>query len=201
MVHWQNVQHILNVGICCATHGQADPNYIDIGHRQLIIDRTEKEVPLSPGGNLGEYVPFYFSGHSPMLYMILYGRQGVQQRSQSDIVYLVVPFIRVVDAGVPYVFTDMNAKRSLASFYNHPDDLAQLDWESIEAKQWNNDEQHPGRKEYKQAEFLVHQYLPVHCISAIVVYNEERKQYFDVMVKALEVDIPVFVDETKRLYY
>jgi len=76
MVHWHNVEHILQHGLCCRDHPNADPNYINIGHAQLIEDRHEHTIPLRGEGSLGEYIPFYFAGHSPMLYIMKNGYLG-----------------------------------------------------------------------------------------------------------------------------
>ncbi|WP_353128437.1 DarT ssDNA thymidine ADP-ribosyltransferase family protein [Parapedobacter pyrenivorans] len=65
------VEHILVHGLCSAQHPSHDPNYIHIGHQQLITDRHNHPIPLADYGHLGEYIPFYFWGHSPMLYMIM----------------------------------------------------------------------------------------------------------------------------------
>jgi len=39
MLHWQNVAYVLEHGICCRGHENADPDYINNGHRGLIEDR------------------------------------------------------------------------------------------------------------------------------------------------------------------
>lgn len=89
MVHWQNIPHILQYGLCCRTHGNADRNFINIGHGQLINDRDQHQIDLEGAGVLGEYIPFYFAGHSPMLYLIMKGHPSVQKRPQEDLVFLV----------------------------------------------------------------------------------------------------------------
>lgn len=70
--------------MCASTHPLADPAYRNIGNRTLIRDREEYRVPIPPGGTLGEYIPFYFGGHSPMLLNIKGGRQGVERIPQRD---------------------------------------------------------------------------------------------------------------------
>lgn len=94
MVHWQNIPHILQYGLCCRTHTNADPDFINIGHKQLISDRDLHEVNIKGMGTLGEYVPFYFAGHSPMLYLIKNGYQGVQIRPQEDLIFLVARLMK-----------------------------------------------------------------------------------------------------------
>lgn len=84
---------------------------------QLIEDRHIYPVKLANAGNLGEYVPFYFSEHTPMLYLIMNGYKGVQQRPQEDIVFLVSAFEEIRAAGLEFVFTNMNAKLALAEFF------------------------------------------------------------------------------------
>ena len=201
MVHWQNVEYILQNGICCREHPNADPDYINIGHRQLISDRHEHPVPLANAGNLGEYVPFYFAGHSPMLYLICNGYQGVLQLPQKDIVYLVCKYNDIENSGLDYIFTDRNAKISVANFYTQKEDFEKLKWDDIQSKNWKNDENNLSRQDYKQAEFLIKDQVPVPYIAAIVVKNEERKIYFDNLLANLALNIKVHIDTTNILYY
>lgn len=201
MVHWENVEYILRNGLCCREHENADPDYINIGHRQLITDRHNHPVKLPNAGNLGEYVPFYFAGHSPMLYLIMNGYQGVTQRPQKDIVFLVCKFEAIKNSNLEYVYTDRNAKIEIAKFYNSSEHLEQLNWNIIQSKEWKNDETNLSRQDFKQAEFLIKNHVPIQYIHAIVVKNEERKLYFEELLAKLALDINVYVDTTCKLYY
>lgn len=203
MLHWQNVEHVLRNGICCKGHENADPNYVNIGHKQLIEDRNEYDIEGVDGaGNLGEYVPFYFAGHSPMLLQIMSGRNAqVEQRPQNDIVFLLSSFDLIKQHHLEFVFSDMHAKRALARFYNNEEAFKHLKWHVIKSRDWKNTEEDFSRMDYKQAEFLVRNIVPVGCISHIVVYTEERKQYFFELVKRLNLDIEIAVDVRRRLYY
>lgn len=201
MVHWKNVEHILKHGMCCREHVNYDPNYVEIGMRTLIGDRHVHPVPFEGAGNLGEYVPFYFAGHSPMLYMIAHGYGGVEQRPQDDIVFLVCDFQKIKQLGLEYYFTDKNAKIAVANFYKDELDFDKLDWNTIKARDWKNDETDLARKDKKQAEFLVRQHVPVTCLHFIVVKSESRKVYFDELISNLGLSIKVFVDVDRKLYF
>jgi len=201
MLHWQNVAYVLEHGICCREHVLADPNYINIGHRQLITDRHAYPIGLDGAGNLGEYVPFYFAGHSPMLYLIMNGYKGVEQRPQEDLVYILCDFEVIRQQNLSFVFTDRNAKLRLAQFYDNPSDFDQLHWDVINSRTWKNDADNLSRRDYKQAEFLVRDHVPVECIHGLVVKTEERKAYFDTLVDRLDIDIKVFWDKELKLYY
>ena len=179
MVHFENVEYILNNGLCSREHRNADPNYINIGHRQLITDRHDYQIPINRTGSLGEYVPYYFAGHSPMLYLIMNGYKGVEQRPQKDIVFIVSKFDKIKEAGLEFVFTNMNAKIALADFYNDEKDFDKIQWDIVKSKQWANDIINYSRQDYKQAEFLVRTHVPISCISALVVKTTERRTYFD----------------------
>lgn len=201
MVHWQNVAYLLQHGMCCRGHELEDPNYINIGMRTLIADRHEHPVKIDGKGNLGEYVPFYFAGHSPMLYMIMNGYGGVEQRPQEDIVFVVCRYDSIKKAGLPFVFTDKNAKIAVAKFFTEEADFEQLDWVSIRTKDWKSDEHNIARKDLKQAEFLIHQHVPVACIHALVVKTLARKAFFEEMIRNLGLSIAVYFDNNRKLYY
>ena len=67
MTHIDNVPFIAQNGLWSKLSPVHDPNFIPIGNPDIIDKRTNKfVVVIPPGGVLGEYVPFYFSGHSPM---------------------------------------------------------------------------------------------------------------------------------------
>lgn len=201
MVHWQNIATILQNGLCCKNHPNADANYINIGHQQLILDRHTYPIPFKNSGTLGEYIPFYFGGHSPMLYLINNGYQGVQQLPQEDIVFIVSTFTKIKETGLEFVFTDRNAKLSLANYYQSEKDLDKIQWNIVKSKYWRNDETNVARQDYKQAEFLVRNYIPVSCITAIVVKTEQRRLFFINLAKELGIELEVHRDDNSKLFY
>lgn len=201
MVHWQNVEYIIQNGLCSREHPKADPQYINIGHRQLIADRHEYSIPLPGAGSLGEYVPFYFAGHSPMLFLIINGYGGVVQRPQEDIVFIVSTVDQVSAQGLEFIFTDRNAKIAIAEYFNDLKDLDKIHWDIVKSRHWANDESNIARRDFKQAEFLVRHYLPVQCITFVVVKTEQRKAYFEEIISNLGLSIQVYVDYKCKLYY
>lgn len=201
MVHWQNVEYILQHGMCCRGHELEDPNYVNIGMRSLIADRHEYSIPIEGAGYLGEYVPFYFAGHSPMLYLIRDGKSNVEQRPQSDIVFIVAKYQTIKELGLPFIFTDKNAKIAVSNYYQEEKDFEKLDWESIKARNWASDESNLARRDLKQAEFLIRNHVPVSCINFLVVKTSERKEYFEEKIRNFGLTILVYIDETCKLYY
>lgn len=201
MTHWLNIEHILTHGMCSKQHPLRDPNYINIGHRQLIADRSDHPVPLDGYGYLGEYIPFYFWGHSPMLYMIMHGYQGVQQYPQEDIVYIVIDSARIIADGFNYVFTDRHAKVRIAKFYTDPADFDKLKWEIIRSKHWNNTEEDIERMDFKQAEFLVRHHVPTSYVDRLFVKTEAKGKEIEDIIRKLDLDIPVQVAREGKLYY
>ena len=90
MIHYSNLEFILEHGLHTRNSPACDPNYINIGDVQLIEQRQNFHVGINPpGGDLGDYIPFYFGGHSPMLLNIKTGYRGIQQRPQDELIYIV----------------------------------------------------------------------------------------------------------------
>lgn len=65
MTHVANIPWILDNGLHCRNCEQQDPNFVPIGHSELIKRRDEQHVPVEPGGVLSDYIPFYFTPLSP----------------------------------------------------------------------------------------------------------------------------------------
>lgn len=110
ITHYSNLPHILENGLWTAQSDKANPNFEPIGDNSIISARKPISVPDPPGGDLSNFIPFYFGARSPMLYVIQKGFNGVTQRLPDDIVYLVVPLKCILENNLEYCFTDGNAR-------------------------------------------------------------------------------------------
>lgn len=160
ITHIDNVPWILRNGIHCRNSHHRDPNFRTIGDPDLIRKRSTREVPVGPRGSLSDYVPFYFTPHSPMLYKIKTGH-GVQAVPMSDIVILASSLPKLVETGTPFVYTDRHAYLLAAQFLTELDDLNRIDWHLLASRNFQRDPNHPERVERYQAEALVHRHVPV----------------------------------------
>jgi hypothetical protein len=199
ITHRDNLPHILRHGLTTAAHPQADPDFVGIGDHTLIAVRKDKAVPVPPGGPLSDYVPFYLGAHSPMLLQIKTGNQGVRQRPQSEIIYLISSVDKLMAQGCAFCFTDGHAWDGLTHFYHDPKDFDKIDWGIVKEKNWANTEEDIDRKRRKQAEILVKNHVPVQCIEAIVVYDEPSLTFAQSKVNILGLSIPVHLS-TKHYY-
>ncbi|MBK7482300.1 MAG: DUF4433 domain-containing protein [Flavobacteriales bacterium] len=201
MVHHANIAHILEHGLCNRSHPQFDPAYVDIGHPDIVGKRTAQPVGIEGYGDLGEYVPFYFCGHTPMLLNIITGKYGLPKRSQRDLVFIHCPMQRILDKGCRYFYTDGNAKVNISKTYTTIGDMDQLDWEAIGSYDFRIAEHGPDRIRRKHAEFLVHGHVPVACIAALLVLDTERKAEMEALVTERDLDIKVMVDQQRKWFF
>ena len=201
MTHIDNVSFIVQNGLWSKLSPVQDPNFVSIGNPDIIDKRTNKTVVVNPpGGVLGEYVPFYFSGHSPMLFNIATG-YGVKKVPQKDIVFLVCDALEIVNAGIPYCFTDGNATKAISKFYNTLYGLRELDWPCIHATIWKNTEDDYDRVRKKMSEFLVKGHVPAGMIREIIVKNPEVEQRVTAMLGHSLSDCKIKVDTDYKYYF
>lgn len=192
IVHVKNVPWILDHGLHCRASGCVDADYIDIGSADMIAKRTSRSVPVAPGGDLSDYVPFYFTPYSIMLLNIITG-YNVPQQPRQDIVILVSSLHRFVELEVPFVFTDRHAYPVSANYFNDMKDLAKIDWPLLRSKDFKNDPNDPAKKERYQAEALAHRHVPVDALLGTVCYNEEVRNWLRVecTTRALNIRLEV----------
>ncbi|MFP4026006.1 MAG: DUF4433 domain-containing protein [Thiohalospira sp.] len=179
--------------ITCPSHKEADVKYQGIGNESLIGSRKIRAIQIEPFGTFNDYVSFYFGSRSPMLYSIKNGYNGVTKRSQAEIIYLIVTFESVKNMGLKYVFFDGHGYHNFSRVYNTETGLGQIDWNAVNTKQWSDTEDDPDKKRRKQAEFLIHNEVPVEVIASIGVYNEEVKKLIESLLERLNISIKVFV--------
>jgi hypothetical protein len=202
IIHFENLDFILQNGIYYRSSNNFPSNYVNIGNSEIITNRDTIPVKCYPGTYVNEYVPFYFAVKTPMLYNIHTG-YGVPQIPQHEIIYLACRTGDIVESNLQWCFTDGNAAKAITEFYRDPKDLEKLDWHSIRTKDFRDDnaDGDPDRKRKKHAEFLVKDHVPVAFIKAIFVYNEERFKFVEALVKKYGLDIPVKIDNEHKLYF
>jgi hypothetical protein len=158
-----------------ANGAQTDPNFVAIGNPDLIGKRNHRVVPLTPGGTLANYVPFYFTPKSPMLLNIKTGYGGIIKRGNDEIVVLVSSCQALSNHRVQILFTDRHAYKATADWSGNPDDLAtMIDWKILCRHNFARDDSYPDKMERYQAEALAYRHVPsaallgVGCASAAV---------------------------------
>src|SRR2546423_1907400 len=128
ITHIDNVEWDLKHGLQCRSSSLENPNFRNIGNLDLIDKRKNVIVPIRPGGTLSDYVPFYFTSRSPMLYNIKTGYNGIAVVPMKDIVIYVASLRPLHAEGVQFVFTDQHAKLVTAEYFDDLNDLARIDW-------------------------------------------------------------------------
>ncbi len=155
---------------------------VGIAHADLKVRRARRPVrnragqAVAAGGVLADYVPFYITNRSPMLFSIhtryVVGYAG----EQADVIYLVSSVEQAVAGNRPWCFTDGHAVEAMTDFFTDTGHLDKIDWAVIRSWSWKNREDDPDRKRRKQAEFLVHGSFPWEWIYRIGVIAQRRAQ-------------------------
>ena len=103
--HVDNLAWVLGNGLH-ALNGRRDSNFKNIGNLDLIDKRTNRSVPLPPGGTLSDYVPFYFTPYSIMMFNIRTGHGNITRVRNEEIMIFVSSLHRIKRLGIPFVFTN-----------------------------------------------------------------------------------------------
>lgn len=175
ITHVDNVPWLLANGVQCRSSDRVDPNYVNIGNPDLIEKRRTRTVPIPPGGTLSDYVPFYFTPLSPMLYNIKTGYNGIVRRPMDDVAILCTSLHTLVDRGIPFVFSDRHAYLAMARFSSSLADLTRIDWDILQGRDFARDPEDPEKMERYQAEALVHRELPCEALHGIICATEGRR--------------------------
>lgn len=193
ITHIDNVPWLLANGIHCHNSRVRDPNFREIGSPDLIDKRSHRLVPIDPGGTLSDYVPFYFTHYSPMLYNIKTGYKGMRQTPMSEIVILASTLHRVADSGLQFVFTDRHAYLQACQFKSDCKDLNIIDWSILIAKDFRRDPNDSGKLERYQAEALVHHFVPVSTLLGIACYDLQAERRLSGMLETAGESLKIVV--------
>jgi hypothetical protein len=173
LIHFTHISHlgtILKHGLLSDTEAQrAGLILAEVGNQGIKSKRRCRRVPVPPGGAVADYTPFYFAARSPMMSAIKHGRVPAYAGSCDDLIHLVTTVERLVELGIPLVFTDRNAVLDLAEFTA---DLRRLDtlvdWPLMRAHIWTNTDAQPDRRERRMAECLAYRRAPWTAFTEVV---------------------------------
>lgn len=166
-----NLERIIAEGGLRCDRAAQELKVVNIGHKHIKERRMNRQVPVGPGGTVGDYVPFYFAPRSPMLYAINGGWVEGYKGGQKPIIYLCSAVESVSEAGLQWVFTEGHADMRFTDFFDDLKDLDKIDWNVMQTRYWNDTDEDPDRKRRRQAEFLVHDFFPWELVSYIGVYD------------------------------
>lgn len=192
--------------LLCKQHSQAvGINYQNIAHAGAQGIRSAKAVIDPPGGNIHDYVPFYFAPRSPMLMAIRGGKVSGCPYQQEDIVYFELLVRNVVRHGAEFVFYDRNATKAYSKAYSDPYRLKDvIDWDLLTEPpqldgfcKYFSDKPEPvrysDRMEKRQAEFLIKRQVPLAWFNRIGVLNDAKADQVRALMASFGLNLPVAV--------
>jgi hypothetical protein len=203
--HIDNLEDLLAEGVLLSDTEVQGTELLSVEAGQQEIKERRRSMPVTcdPGGVVADYVPFYFSTRSPMMYKLWQGGVPSFTGPIGDLVYLITDVSTLAEASLPCVVSDRNAAVAFAEFSN---DLAVLgdltcdipesafiDWPLMKARQWNRTLQQPDRMERRMAEFLVYQEVPLQLMRGVGVLDNQRQEVVEHMFGIADYDVPVVV--------
>lgn len=188
--HFTHIDHLPSIvgsAIWCDSAMQTNGLLkTEAGDQGIKLARRERAVDVPPGGVVGDYVPFYYTPLSPMLYKISCGGVSTYPHGVDPLVFLVSTPEELQAAGRPIVISDGNARTMVTEFRSGFADLDTLvDWEVIRAKWWMNTIDDGDRKRRRAAELLVHEYVQWEAVTGLATRAEATlKQVQDILTQS-----------------
>lgn len=194
ITHIENLECILENGLVTKHHSLARDRYINIGNPEIIDVRSSSPVKIEGYGYIGDYVPFYFTPRSIMLYNIItgYWHPKVPKRNRNEILVIRCLIEKLADPSL-FFFTDGQGNDSLTNHYNDLTYLDEIDWESIQHGNFSKTDDDIDRARRYQAEFLVRNEVPVSSFESLNVYNRHAAKYAEDILKKKNINLVVNV--------
>lgn len=174
IVHVDNLASIIAAGGLLSDAEMAErPGGTVIGMGRIKARRlNELSLSCHPALRVGQCVPFYFCSRSVMLYMIHKRNEELTYKGgQEPIVHLEADMRATIDwaqaNGRRWAYTLSNAGSYYFEDRSSLDDLGDVNWNSVNARQWAG-----AAKDGKQAEFLIEQAFPWHLVERIGVHSQ-----------------------------
>lgn len=183
IIHIDNLASLVRSGLLFSYSQMKKKNYSieSIGYNHIKERRLTYELSSIPGLFVGECVPFYFCPRAIMLYIFNKNNSPdlTYHGGQEPIIHLEADLNATITwankNNKRWAFTTTTAAERLFNDYSNIQNLNQIDWESVNALQWDNSK----TTRYKQAEFLLEEEFPWGMFNKIGVYNDEIYKIVD----------------------
>lgn len=198
-----NLEHNLTHGLYSKRAKTHELDYKSIGSEEVIKKRDTKIVECYPDYVVNDFVPFYFSVRTPMLYNIKTGH-GVPPFPQEDIIYLCCKFTELASDDFTWCYTNGNASVAITKYFSNLENIeTDIDWRSINTADFRDDnaDGDEDRIRKKHAELLIKEHVPANYIKRIVVYNQDAKKSVKDIVKKVGADIDILVNPNSKFYF
>lgn len=176
ITHVDNLPWVFENGLHCRSASGSDPSFLEIGNQELIAKRKTRSISCDPGGDLADYIPFYFTPWSPMHYNIVTGYMGMPRIPATELAFLVASLRTLVKRRVPFLISDRHAYLEHAKFFGDLEGLESLDWPRLQQRDFRRRPEDPEPFERYQAEALIHRHLPLDALSGIVVRDRAARK-------------------------
>ncbi|MEX5713563.1 DUF4433 domain-containing protein [Parafrankia sp. FMc6] len=196
--HADNFARIIQSGalICDRECAKNSLTARSIAYSNIKLARAGTLVEAGPGGNLDEYVPFYFGPRSPMLLAYTTGKVTGRRENPNHIVYFATQAEHIAATGHRFAFTDGHPIRQPKAFYDSLDKLNEVDHNLMRAERWKDTDDDNDRQRRRQAEFLVHRKVPLNAVKFIGVRTENMAAWVTEVTQNLEPSVPCVIRPT-----
>jgi len=179
IVHVDRLASIVAEGnlLCDAVIVNRPDTGTTIGMGRIKERRLALPLETHPGLMVGGCVPFYFCPRSVMLYLLYQANHPdlTYREGQGPIVHLELDLSGLVrwakKEGLRWAFTLSNAGSSYFEERSSLNDLGEIDWQAVGARQWAG-----ALMDGKQAEFLVEKQVAWKLVERIGVYSNSMGQ-------------------------
>lgn len=190
VTHRSNLPLILENGLHCQSGPTADPAFRQIGDPEVIDRRQGKQLPETDGEVLDDYVPFYFTPWSPMLFNIVTGRR-VAKVARRDLVFIVGSLRKLADREARILISDRNCTLATARLFSGLEGLDHVGWPLLQSKDFRRRPDDPERFERYQAEALVHRHVAVDGLTGFACYDREIAEWLSHECQSRDIDLPI----------
>lgn len=184
IIHADRLASVVADGLlwCDAIMGRRESVGTTIGMSAIKQRRLQSPLSSRPGLKVGDCVPFYFCPRSIMLFLIYRGNHPdmTYHGGQGPILHLESDLSTAVRwAQLHYrrwAFTLSNAGANYFEDRSALAQLAEINWDAVNASKWSGSRVSSQVKEGKQAEFLVEERFPWELVERVGVSSPEQAQ-------------------------
>ncbi len=201
VTHFTHIDHlrsVINHGLLSDTAAHSTGLLtVEVGDPSVKWNRRQREVPVWPGGQVADYVPFYFAARSPMMFSISKGNVPTYQGGTARLIYLVTTLERMHETGHTSILTDRNAALRYTAFrvFDPADTIDDdfVDWPLMQSRYWSSTPDEPQRMERRMAEALVHERVGWDAITQIGTQSDTVAIEVRAILASSRSNIPVHV--------